>query len=154
MNRVCISIDQKNIVFRVASDFPIRCLLINEHCPPDCIHELMPDGGQLLFGVEHVQEMLGDNVIGPINDDRKPPTTTPTEAPYERWREKDSFGLAVWDVILAYSGVIDDDEMREELEDVLQMYYELNGDGTGQEVPQRIYRIVSSDEDDGTAGSA
>ncbi len=34
---------------------------------------------------------------------------------------------------MAYTGVINDDEMREELEDILRMYYELNGDGTAGE---------------------
>ncbi len=65
-------------------------------------------------------------------------------------------GCAIWELIVAFSdgtlGTVDADEMREELEDVLQLYYELNGDGTGQEVPQTIYRIPGDGE--GPAGSA
>ena len=56
-----------------------------------------------------------------------PPTII---GPDERAHSKHDFACAVWDVIMDYTGVIDDDEMREELEDILRMYYELNGDGT------------------------
>ena len=58
-----------------------------------------------------------------------PPPPPPVEDP-SRERPVDRLGTAVWDLIMAYSGVISDDEMRRELEDVLLMYYELNGDGT------------------------
>ena len=51
----------------------------------------------------------------------------------ERAHPKHDFACAVWDVIMDYTGVINDDEMREELEDILRMYYELNGDGTAGE---------------------
>jgi hypothetical protein len=42
----------------------------------------------------------------------------------------ESFEGAIWDLILAYSGKLGEDEMRTALEEVLLMYYDLNGDGT------------------------
>ena len=49
-------------------------------------------------------------------------STPPPPPPVEdtsRERPVDRLGTAVWDLIMAYSGVISDDEMRRELEDVL-----------------------------------
>ncbi len=59
-----------------------------------------------------------------------PPPPPPGEDPFDRQRMDESFEGAIWDLILAYSGKLGEDEMRTALEEVLLMYYDLNGDGT------------------------
>ena len=71
MNRVCISLDQHGNLVGVASDEPIRCFLINDHSQSDRVFEFTPSEGTLRIGVEHVREMLRDDGIGHINDDRR-----------------------------------------------------------------------------------
>ena len=64
-----------------------------------------------------------------MNIPTPPPMPIDLEDP-SRERPVDRLGTAIWDLITAYSGVISDDEMRREIEDVLSMFYELSGDGT------------------------
>ena len=63
-----------------------------------------------------------------MNTPAPPPMPIALEDP-SRERPADRLGTAIWDLIMAYSGVISDDEMRQEIEGVLAMYYDLNGDG-------------------------
>ena len=59
-----------------------------------------------------------------------PPPPPPDEDPFDRRRTDDRFEGAIWDLILKYSHIITEDEMRSALEEVLLMYYDVNGDGT------------------------
>ncbi len=71
MNRVCISIDKNGNLVGIASDEPIRCFLINDHCQSDRVFEFTLGEGTLRIGAEHVRKMLRDDEIGHINDDRR-----------------------------------------------------------------------------------
>ncbi len=59
-----------------------------------------------------------------------PPRPARTAELFDLERTDERFQGAVWDLITAYSNVLNNDDLRHALEEVVLMYYDLNGDGT------------------------
>ena len=56
MNRACLVANADGDILAVATDDPIRFILINDHVPHDRVYEVIVSN-VLKIGVEHVQAM-------------------------------------------------------------------------------------------------
>ena len=59
-----------------------------------------------------------------------PPRPARTDELFDLERTDERFQGAVWDLITTYGDQLNTEDLRHALEEVLLMYYDLNGDGT------------------------